>query len=580
MGWLEAVVVVYLRTAIGLNPAVVIPAQDPATVGTFEAVEIARELATLVMIGAIGWLAGRSALERLAWAAVVFGIWDIIYYAGLRIVLGWPPAFDTWDVLFLVPAAWVGPVWAPIAVSVALVGFGLAAARRLRSGSSIALRGWHVVAAVAGGVLVVTSFLVDADRVLRGESAAWTGWPIFGLGMALAIAASTHALRRGTTLLLVVALAVGCSSTSVTPGASRTAAPSMDHPTAVAATPPMSDASATPAPATRATPLPTGSAGPSTPASTPSPPPEPSPSPETGFTIPGAWAFGPSAPLALTEVAAAAHDGRIWVAGGLDGRGRASARVLVLDPSTGAWTDGPELPERVHHAALVSTGDALFLIGGYIGQFPGPPTAAVHRLDLGTDAWAGAPSLPVARAAGAAAWDGERIVYGGGWSEAGRSDEVLAFDGAAWHAIARLSLAREHLAAASDGAGRTWLLGGRESGLNTNVGIVELVRGDSARRLRVDLTARGGVAGFWHPALGACLAGGEGPRGTFDEVECVDDADDLRALPPLAAPRHGLGAAVLGDTVFIVLGGPEPGLFVSDVVETLALTRGQRGQRG
>lgn len=83
-GYVEAAVVAYLRAAFEVGS--VVPAHDPASLGTFEATEIARELATLVMIAAIGWIAGRSGLERLAWASVVFGAWDIAYYAGLRIV--------------------------------------------------------------------------------------------------------------------------------------------------------------------------------------------------------------------------------------------------------------------------------------------------------------------------------------------------------------------------------------------------------------------------------------------------------------------------------------------------------------
>ena len=67
-GYVEAAVVVYLRAALGLAPAGLVSVHDPATFGAFEGVEIARELATLVMIGAVGWLAGRSGLERLAWA--------------------------------------------------------------------------------------------------------------------------------------------------------------------------------------------------------------------------------------------------------------------------------------------------------------------------------------------------------------------------------------------------------------------------------------------------------------------------------------------------------------------------------
>lgn len=192
MGYLEATVVIYLRSAI--ETGTVVPAHDAATLGTFEAIEVARELATLVMIAAVGWLAGRTRLERLAWAAVIFGTWDIVYYVALRLGIGWPASFETWDVLFLVPAPWVGPVWAPIVVSLALVGSGLAATRRLRAGRSITVSPTRALAALVGGVLVIVSFLVDANRVLGDDSSPWTGWPIFWAGMALAAGATVAAL--------------------------------------------------------------------------------------------------------------------------------------------------------------------------------------------------------------------------------------------------------------------------------------------------------------------------------------------------------------------------------------------------
>jgi hypothetical protein len=194
MGFLEAAVVVYLRAALGLDPSGFVPVHDAAALDAFEGVELARELATLAMIAAVGWLAGRGALERLAWAAVIFGAWDIAYYAGLRIVVGWPPSPAAWDILFLVPVPWVGPVWAPLIVSAALVGFGLAAARRLRAGRTIVVGPLRALAALAGGGLVVLGFLVDSSRVLAGDESAWTGWPLFGAGMALAIAATVAAL--------------------------------------------------------------------------------------------------------------------------------------------------------------------------------------------------------------------------------------------------------------------------------------------------------------------------------------------------------------------------------------------------
>ena len=196
MGYLEAVVVVYLRAALGLVELTPTPVLEPAGFEAYAAIEIAREAATLAMIAAVGWLAGRSWVERLAWAAVVFGTWDITYYAGLWITIGWPPALDTWDLLFLIPAPWVGPVWAPVVVSCALIGFGLAAARRFRAGDPVRVGRLAVVLALAGGAAVVLSFLPDASRVLDGDASPWTGWPAFWLGLGLALTGAVMTLRR------------------------------------------------------------------------------------------------------------------------------------------------------------------------------------------------------------------------------------------------------------------------------------------------------------------------------------------------------------------------------------------------
>lgn len=190
-GYLEAAVVVYLRSPIGAGVA--LPIENPATFAAFEAIEVVREAATLAMIAAVGWLAGRVPIERLAWSAVVFGTWDIVYYAGLRWAIGWPQSLDTWDVLFLVPAAWIGPVWAPIVVSAALVGVGLAAARHLRAGRALRIGPPEVAGGFVGGGLVILSFLVDSGRVLAGDLSPWSGWPLFLAGMAIAGGAATRA---------------------------------------------------------------------------------------------------------------------------------------------------------------------------------------------------------------------------------------------------------------------------------------------------------------------------------------------------------------------------------------------------
>jgi hypothetical protein len=195
MAYLEAAVVIYLRQALGMPTGSIFPV-DLAPLGNPSGfIEVGREAATLLMIGAVAWIAGRSPLERLAWAGVVFGIWDIGYYAWLWVFSGWPPTVGTWDLLFLLPAPWAGPVWAPIAVSVALTGFGLAYAARLRSGGSLRFGRLHLAALLLAGAIIVASFLLNAGVVLDGGTPTSFAWPIFLGGMAIGVAAAWVAFR-------------------------------------------------------------------------------------------------------------------------------------------------------------------------------------------------------------------------------------------------------------------------------------------------------------------------------------------------------------------------------------------------
>ena len=303
------------------------------------------------------------------------------------------------------------------------------------------------------------------------------------------------------------------------------------------------------------------SAAPSSPAGPATPPP-------TGPLPTSAWTGRRAAPLALTEVAAAAFGGQIWVAGGFDEAGGPVAAVQVYDPGSDTWSRGPDLPEPVHHAALVSTGDRLVLLGGYTARDLSVPTDAVHVLDAATGRWADGTPLPAPRAAGAAAYDGDRILYGGGVGPQGVTGEVMVLAAGQWTGLGSLSRAREHLAAASDAQGSVFFLAGRNPG---NLADVDMVVGTQLTRVGAVPTARGGVAGFYSPQAGACVVGGEAPEGTFAQVECLSDDGIATTLPPLAQARHGLGAVVLDGIAFVLLGGPQPGLTVSAAIEALPL---------
>jgi hypothetical protein len=113
MGYLEAVVVYYIRHALGDVHATTSMASSIALRFPW-GIEMTREVATLVMLAMVALLAGRNGRERAAALLWAFAIWDATYYLGLEILAQWPASIVTRDVYFLLPVPWGGPVWVPL----------------------------------------------------------------------------------------------------------------------------------------------------------------------------------------------------------------------------------------------------------------------------------------------------------------------------------------------------------------------------------------------------------------------------------------------------------------------------------
>jgi hypothetical protein len=199
VGWFEASVVVYLRKLYypgGFDFPIVIAPDDIALV------EVAREAFSIVLLAAAARLAGRFFLERFAAFMVLFGVWDLIYYAALKLVLGWPATLGTWDVLFLIPLPWIGPVWAPMLIAAALVGAGshlYATAERARR---IRARDWAIE--IAAGLLVIVSFTLDWRVVVDGRMPGRFPVEVFGAGFALGVVWFVHRERQERGVAAVV----------------------------------------------------------------------------------------------------------------------------------------------------------------------------------------------------------------------------------------------------------------------------------------------------------------------------------------------------------------------------------------
>jgi hypothetical protein len=135
-GWLEAVVVVYIRALLGIGRTETIPpaAEVMHRIGTLPwllPTEQTREIATMLILASIAWLTARTWRRRVGAFLFCFGVWDIMYYVALYALLHWPPSLGTMDLLFLIPPHpwWYQPVWLPVLISCGFVAAGLALIR-------------------------------------------------------------------------------------------------------------------------------------------------------------------------------------------------------------------------------------------------------------------------------------------------------------------------------------------------------------------------------------------------------------------------------------------------------------------
>lgn len=165
MAWVESAVVYYLRTMIDrIEPYQATPLP---IIGGMGPVEMVREAATMIMLLTVGMLAGKNWRARLGYSAIAFGVWDIFYYVFLKVMCGWPHSLGDWDILFLLPLPWWGPVWAPVAISLLMIAWGTLASQFEAPASRVgARRVWLLN--VSGVLLALYVFMADSIRVSSG----------------------------------------------------------------------------------------------------------------------------------------------------------------------------------------------------------------------------------------------------------------------------------------------------------------------------------------------------------------------------------------------------------------------------
>jgi len=162
MGMMEAVIVVYLRKLYfpaGFGFPLVLP-DDSLIIFA----ELVREVATLLMLLTLAIIAGKSFNSRFAWFLFSFAIWDIFYYVGMKVFLDWPSSWFTWDILFLIPVTWVGPVLAPVLSSVLMIILGYSFLFAEEKIVRIKKADWALI--LLGAIVIFLTFIFDFSQII------------------------------------------------------------------------------------------------------------------------------------------------------------------------------------------------------------------------------------------------------------------------------------------------------------------------------------------------------------------------------------------------------------------------------
>jgi Caspase domain/Kelch motif len=279
-----------------------------------------------------------------------------------------------------------------------------------------------------------------------------------------------------------------------------------------------------------------------------------------------AWQPAPSFPVPVEAAGAAVYRNRVWLLGGHSHNTKAISTVQVFDPARMTWKIGPELPKALHDVGAVSDGHDLYAIGGETADDMVVDT--VYRLKPDSSGWLlDSRSLLQPRASGGVVWDGSRILYAGG-IDAGERDvaDVFALGRSGWQRLGALTVARNSVAAATDGRGTTWFMSGQTgwtSDIRTSGDVDVLSHGTIAPTRHV--TSRRAAAAVYLPGIGPCVLGGGAGSGFTPPVECPLNRSGVQP-PDLRTRRAGLSAVVNKSRIW-TFGGFYSGHTNSTLVE-------------
>ena len=178
MGFFEAAVVVDLRKIFNIGGSLFPLNLDVEMCGV---IEMWREFFSIVMLVSVAAILSRGKKTGVAWFCYLFGIWDILYYVFLKILIGWPESLMTWDILFLLPVPWVSPVLAPIFASLTLISIAVVTIHIYESDKKINHPRILFTAELFAALIMIISFCWQWRDIAAGGVPKNFPWIIFAV---------------------------------------------------------------------------------------------------------------------------------------------------------------------------------------------------------------------------------------------------------------------------------------------------------------------------------------------------------------------------------------------------------------
>lgn len=155
-------------------------------------VEFAREFSTILILVAAGILAGSSVWQRFAYFLIAFGVWDIFYYVWLKVILDWPATVIDWDILFLIPIPWIGPVIAPVLISLLMIIVGWLIVRKETGDNKFRPSKTAWILSILGTALILYTFTRDTRATMLFQPPESFSYAVFFFGFLCYCAAAIY----------------------------------------------------------------------------------------------------------------------------------------------------------------------------------------------------------------------------------------------------------------------------------------------------------------------------------------------------------------------------------------------------